>query len=552
LPNQVFGLSIFIMIKAIDFVEKFQSANLLNRIKKNYKSMFDQRVSGILLHPTSLANDYGIGDLGKGAYDFIDFLVESKQQIWQILPLGPTGYGNSPYQCYSSIAGNPLLISLEFLQQEGLLTFEALNYGKPNFPINYVDFELVIPYKIGLLEKAYQNFLTSATLKEERARFAIFKQEQGKWLEDYALFMALKEDYNGASWYEWDPKIVKREHTVLLTCQEKLHDRIGYHQFLQYLFFKQWLELKKYANEKNILIFGDIPIYVAHDSADVWSHPDHFMLDPKTGEATLMAGVPPDYFSETGQLWGNPVYNWETLEFTNFQWWIERIKKNLSLVDILRIDHFRGFDAFWAVPHGEETAIKGEWVQAPGQAFFKELQKQMGHLPIVAEDLGVITPEVEKLRDDFNFPGMKILQFAFDSGYQNEFLPFNYPNHRCVVYTGTHDNDTTAGWFEARSDEEKSRVVDYLGCIGRRGIHWSLIQLALGTVANLAIFPFQDLLGLGTDARMNRPGIAEGNWAWRLAPDSLNVDIKGHLAYLTTIYGRAPLPQPQEIKIELE
>jgi len=504
--------------------------------------MFDQRVSGILLHPTSFPSNYGIGDLGKEAYKFIDFLAESKQQIWQILPLGPTGHGNSPYQCYSAIAGNPLLISIDSLSEAGWLTVEDIYTHKPDFPLDYVDFELVKYYKMGLLEKAYQNFLSVATEKEKED-FAQFYLEQESWLKDYALYMAIKEVYQGTSWYQWDIGIANRDKIALSACEEALKDRILYHKFLQYLFSQQWTKLKAYANEKNILIFGDIPIYVAHDSADVWSQPDNFALDPETGEAALMAGVPPDYFSETGQLWGNPVYNWEKLEQTGFQWWIERIKKNLSLVDLVRIDHFRGFESFWVVPQGEKTAENGEWVKAPGQALFQELKEQLGHLPIVAEDLGVITQEVEELRDNFGFPGMKILQFAFDSDRENEFLPYNYLNRRSVVYTGTHDNDTTVGWFRQRSPEDQSKVEDYLGCICSRGIHWSLIQLALGSVSNLAIFPLQDILGLGTDARMNTPGQAEGNWGWRYRTNTLNSDISGHLAYVTYLYGRS-VPNP--------
>ncbi len=501
--------------------------------------MFDKRVSGILLHPTSFPSNYGIGDIGREAYKFIDFLADSKQQIWQILPLGPTGYGNSPYLCYSAIAGNPLLISLESLQEANWLTNEDFEQaGHPDWSLDYVDFDAVKLYKMSLLEKAYQNFQAWATVTDQAAfqRFCIVEED---WLEDYALYMSIKEAHQGASWHQWDVGIANRDKIALEAWQESLKERILYHQFLQYIFAQQWTWLKAYANQKNILIFGDIPIYVAHDSADVWSHPENFCLDPETGEAALMSGVPPDYFSETGQLWGNPVYNWEQLAETGYSWWIQRIKKNLALVDMIRIDHFRGFEAFWAVPQGEKTAQKGKWIKAPGEAFFTELKAQLGSLPIIAEDLGLITPDVEYVRDLFGFPGMKILQFAFDSDRDNIFLPYNYLNRRCVVYTGTHDNDTTVGWFSGRSEEEQARVIDYLGCVGSRGIHWSLIQLALSSVANLAIFPLQDILGLGTNARMNKPGQAENNWDWRYRDDTLNQSISGHLAYLTYLYGRA-------------
>ena len=500
-------------------------------------SLFEERVSGILLHPTSLPSQYGIGDLGQQAYQFIDFLAEAKQQIWQILPLGPTGYGNSPYQCYSAVAGNPLLIGLDYLQEAGWLSDAEINTEKPNFPLDHVNFELVIPYKMGLLEKAYQNFLANATKaeKEDLDKFCLCEKD---WLSDYAMFMALKEAYQGKCWTHWDVDIKNRKKDALATWQKTHKDRILYNQFLQYVFMEQWRSLKAYAKEKNILIFGDIPIYVAHDSADVWAEPENFQLDLETGEPTFMAGVPPDYFSQTGQLWGNPVFNWENLEKTGFQWWIDRIQRNLALLDIVRIDHFRGFEAFWSVPQGESTAENGTWVKAPGQAFFQALKSELGYLPIIAEDLGVITQEVEELRDNFSFPGMKILQFAFDSERKNIFLPYNYLKHRCVVYTGTHDNDTTVGWFYSRSEEENSRVIDYLGCIGHRGIHWSLIQLAMGSIAKMAIFPLQDILGLGSDARMNTPGQAEGNWTWRYRDNSLNQDLSGHLAYLTHLYGR--------------
>ena len=502
------------------------------------KFSFDRRTSGVLLHPTSLDGGHGIGDLGNTAYKFVDFLVEAKQKIWQILPLGPTGYGNSPYLCYSAIAGNPILISLDLLQEQGWLSpGDFVQIPKPDFPSDRVDFDLVVPYKMGLLEISYKNFLSSAT-KDEKEAFVFFCHQQSSWLDDYALFMALKEAHNGASWYQWDAMTSTRDETTLANWRNKLGQSISYHQFLQYIFFQQWALLKSYANERDIFIFGDIPIYVAHDSADVWSQPENFLLDPQTGLAKLMAGVPPDYFSQTGQLWGNPVYNWENLKNSGFSWWIKRVEKIFTLVDLVRIDHFRGFESFWAVPQGEITAQKGEWIQAPGEDFFTLLREKLGQLPIVAEDLGVITPEVEKLRDDFDLPGMKILQFAFGSDSANPFLPYNLNNRRCVIYTGTHDNDTVVGWFEALSNRERTRVIDYLGYISSRGIHWQLIRLAMGSVANIAIFPLQDILGLDSQARMNRPGISDGNWDWRFKSDALHSQLAQCMSYLTELYGR--------------
>ncbi|MBR8829155.1 MAG: 4-alpha-glucanotransferase [Gomphosphaeria aponina SAG 52.96 = DSM 107014] len=500
--------------------------------------MFKVRSSGILLHPTSLPSKYGIGDLGSQAYEFIDFLGESGQQIWQILPLGPTGWGNSPYSSYSALAGNPLLISPEKLQEKGLLSEEDLE-KLPEFPRDRVNYDLVRTTKMPLLQKAGENFKQRE--EWEQKEFLEFCESQADWLDDYGLFMAIKEANNGASWMHWDKAIATRQPEAIAQWNQRLTDQIFYHKFMQFEFFRQWKELKQYANEKGIKIFGDIPIYVAHDSVDVWANREIFCLDEATGAATLMAGVPPDYFSETGQLWGNPVYNWEKLEQDNFQWWVRRIQGMLEYVDIIRIDHFRGFEAYWAVPQGETTAMNGEWIEAPGEAFFTILLKELGELPIVAEDLGVITKEVEALRDKFEFPGMKILHFAFDSDRANPFLPFNYSNRNCVVYTGTHDNNTTLGWFEERSFVEKARVVNHLGGICPEGINWSLIRLALSSVANSAIFPLQDILGLSTWAKMNTPSTIEDNWSWRYRPEALTPDIAQHLKHLTYLYGRQPL-----------
>lgn len=491
------------------------------------------RSSGILLHPTCFPGRFGIGDLGQAAHHFIDFLIGSGQQYWQVLPLGPTGYGNSPYASYSALAGNPLLLSLERLQEQGLLDpsdFDQL----PEFSPDRVDYDRVYATKYPLLRKACEAFKS-----KDQQEFEAFCQAKSFWLEDFALFMALKEEHQNTSWFEWEPELRHRQPEALAQAQQKLQETIYFQKFLQFEFFQQWLDLKKHANDRGIDIIGDIPIYVNHDSADVWANPDNFELDEETGAAKLMAGVPPDYFSATGQLWGNPVYKWDYLKESGFKWWIQRFEAMLDLVDWIRIDHFRGFEAYWAVPEGETTAIHGEWIEAPGKEFFEALNQDLGKLPILAEDLGTITPEVEALRDQFEFPGMKILHFAFGSDPGNPYLPFNY-GRNCVVYTGTHDNDTTVGWYHSISDYERDNLMNYIGCISHNGIHWDLIRLALNTIANLCILPLQDIFGLGTEARMNVPSKAEGNWEWRYRPEMLSDHHRDHLKHLTYRSGRLP------------
>ncbi|GBE94795.1 4-alpha-glucanotransferase [Nostoc cycadae] len=495
------------------------------------------RSSGILLHPTSFPSRFGIGDLGLEAYKFINFLRESYQQYWQVLPLGPTGYGNSPYAAYSAMAGNPFIISPEKLQEQGLLSDEDFA-NLPEFNNSQVDYDKVTAIKTQLLKKACKNFQNQATPLQQ-TEFAGFCNSKAYWLDDYALFMALKDANDGASWHTWEPELVKRAPAAIEQAKQQLNAEIFYYKFIQFEFFREWSELKAYANMSGIQIIGDIPIYVAQDSSDVWSHPDIFCLDEETREPKLMAGVPPDYFSATGQLWGNPVYNWEELQKQNFKWWIGRFEAMLDYLDVIRIDHFRGFEAYWAVPQGEETAINGEWVKAPGEELFDAIKEALGKLPVLAEDLGVITPEVEALRDKYEFPGMKVLQFAFGSDPGNPFLPFNY-SQNFVVYTGTHDNDTTVGWFDKANDYEKRNFLLYLGCISPEGVHWDLIRLALSSVANQAIIPLQDVLGLGTDARMNFPSVAEGNWGWRYHSDVLTKEVGDRLKTLTQLYGRAP------------
>jgi 4-alpha-glucanotransferase len=495
------------------------------------------RSSGVLLHPTSFPSRYGIGDLGHEAYRFIDFLESSNQQYWQVLPLGPTGYGNSPYMCYSAMAGNPFLISLDKLREDHLLA--DWDFGNlPAFPTHKVDFDAVFPYKTSLLKVACNNFKKQATPKQ-RKEFETFCETKANWLDDYALFMALKEAHDGASWYSWQPGYAKRKPDSIASARSELEELIFYQKFVQFQFFHQWSQLKTYANKRGIEIIGDIPIYVAHDSADVWANPEIFCLD-EAGNTKLMAGVPPDYFSATGQLWGNPVYNWEELEKQDMRWWIKRFEVMLDYVDIIRIDHFRGFEAYWAVPQGEETAENGKWIKAPGEALFQTIARKLGKLPVLAEDLGVITPEVEALRDKFEFPGMKILQFAFGSDPGNPFLPFNYTRN-CVVYTGSHDNDTCEGWFSQASDWEKNKLRMYLGNINYDGAHWDFIRLALSSIANQAIIQLQDVLGHGGDARMNFPGKAEGNWEWRYHDHELTPELITKFRDLTILYGRAPI-----------
>ncbi|UKO96292.1 4-alpha-glucanotransferase [Nostoc sp. UHCC 0870] len=495
------------------------------------------RSSGILLHPTCFPSRFGMGDLGLEAYKFIDFLRDSDQQYWQVLPLGPTGYGNSPYASYSAMAGNHLLINPEQLQEQGLLTEEDFA-NLPEFDPNQVDYDRVIPIKVRLLKKACNNFQAKATPLQKK-EFAGFCDSKAYWLDDYALFMSLKDAHNGTSWHTWKPELVKREPAMMEMAKQQLQSEIFYYKFVQFEFFRQWSELKNYANMSGIQIIGDIPIYVAQDSADVWAHPDIFCLDEETMQPALMAGVPPDYFSATGQLWGNPVYNWEALQKQNFKWWLGRFEAMLDYIDVIRIDHFRGFEAFWAVPQGEETAMNGEWMKAPGEELFDVIKQNLGKLPVLAEDLGVITPEVEALRDKYEFPGMKVLHFAFGSDPGNPFLPFNY-GRNFVVYTGTHDNDTTVGWFNAANDYEKENLLLYLGCVSPEGIHWDLIRLALSSIANQAIMPLQDILGLGTEARMNFPSIAEGNWQWRYQSGALKSELGDRLKNLTKLYGRSP------------
>lgn len=495
------------------------------------------RVSGILLHPTSIPSRFGIGSIGSRARRFIDFLAETGQQIWQILPLGPTGFGNSPYMSYSAMAGNPLLLSLENIRDDGFLSDEDLS-GVPDFPAHKVDYAAVTDYKFPRLRQACNNFMQRASA-EYRDAFNAFCNQKAYWLDDYALFMALKADQENKTWNHWQPELAHRQSEALDQARSRLADEITFHKYLQFEFSRQWTELKQYANSRGVFIVGDIPIYVAHDSADVWARPENFSLDIRTGEPAMMAGVPPDYFSDTGQLWGNPTYNWGQLQKTNFKWWVDRFRAMLDYVDYIRIDHFRGFESFWAVPRGSQNAMRGRWIKARGRAFFETLRQELGDLPVMAEDLGVITPEVEALRDRFDFPGMRILQFAFGSESDNPFLPFNYVRNS-VVYTGTHDNDTTISWFEQANDYEKDNFHNYVGGVSHEGVHWELIRIALSSISNVTILPMQDILGLGGEARMNFPGKAEGNWEWRYRIEEANDGLRDRLRHLTKLFGRFP------------
>ena len=494
------------------------------------------RSSGILLHPTSHPGRYGIGELGREAYQFIDFLAQSGQKLWQILPLGPTGYGNSPYMSFSAIAGNHLLISLDILREKNLLS-EADFEDIPDFPLDQVDFDKLIAWKIPLLRKAASNFVKgSDTILYKQ--FAGFCGGNADWLEDYALFMALSHAYQGKVWMEWPTEIRERHWGALETPKQELQEEIFLHKFLQFEFFEQWLALKRYANSLGIEIIGDIPIYVSHNSADVWANPQVFRLDTQTGNPLEVAGVPPDYFSETGQLWGNPLYNWDYLKNTGFDWWVRRLKGVLSLVDIIRIDHFRGLEAYWAVAFGQENAINGHWLKAPGYDLFNTIGARLGKLPIIAEDLGDIDQAVLDFRDHFAFPGMKILHFAFGGDAGNPYLPFNVERN-CVIYTGTHDNNTTVGWFQDNAnDYEKARLYQYLGAPSGQGVAWDLIRLAYSSVANQAIVPLQDVLSLGSDARMNTPSVAEGNWSWRYRQEALTGEYSERLRDLVNLFGR--------------
>jgi 4-alpha-glucanotransferase len=489
-----------------------------------------ERASGILLHPTSLPGRYGIGELGDEARAFLRFLGAAGQRLWQVLPLGPTGYGDSPYQSFSAFAGNPLLISTDRLLRDGLLAPSDLD-DLPGFPAERVDFGPVILYKNILLRRAYARFKASGDMQQVEAWYA-------PWLEDYALFMALKDHHDGAVWSTWAPALVRRDPAALAAARQELADNVDFYRFCQYRFFQDWGDLKREANAAGVRIIGDLPIFVAYDSADAWANQELFFLDA-AGRPAVVAGVPPDYFSATGQLWGNPLYRWAAMAHDNYAWWVARLRMALTMFDLARIDHFRGFEAYWEIPAGEPTAIHGRWVQGPHAAFFEAIRAQLGELPIIAEDLGLITKEVVALRKRFGLPGMVVLQFA-PSDPENAYLPHIHEQN-CVVYTGTHDNDTTRGWWKTTSDAERAFVRRYLGHpVTRRTIAWEFIRLALASVARTAIVPLQDVLNLGSEGRMNIPGVPGGNWGWRYANGALTPSLAARLRDMTELYARLP------------
>ncbi|MFA5833487.1 MAG: 4-alpha-glucanotransferase [Bacteroidota bacterium] len=475
-----------------------------------------ERSSGILLHPTSLPGQFGSGDLGASSYHFIEWLVVAGQKLWQMLPLGPVGMGDSPYMCLSAFAGEPMLIDLQELVDRGWLPKNELE-KRPAFNQHKVHYGDVKTFRMNKLRVASQQFFAKKT-NAETNDFELFCKKQKSWLGDYALFMSLIQKYNGAEWSSWDVDLAKRNPAALKNIRKELEAEINFWEFTQWCFFRQWFALKKYANDRGVKIVGDIPIFIAYQSSDVWANQHLFHLD-KQMKPTVVAGVPPDYFSVTGQRWGNPLYNWKAMHQENYAWFIERIKTTLELVDIVRIDHFRGFAGYWEIPATEATAVKGQWVKGPGAKLFDAIDKKLGKMPIIAEDLGEITPDVIELRDRYNFPGMRILQFAFAADAKNNFLPHNYISNT-VVYSGTHDNDTTIGWFKSSTEREREFVKKYVGTDGKE-IQWDLIRIASQSVADMAVFPFQDILGLGTEARMNMPGQALGNWSWRFQWDQV-------------------------------
>jgi 4-alpha-glucanotransferase len=504
------------------------------------------RSSGILLHFTSLPGRFGIGDMGPCAYQFADFLFAAGQKLWQVLPLNPTGYADSPYQCFSAFAGNPMLINLERLRDQGLLRDSDLNQA-PNFPEDFVHYGPVIEFKMAALRRAAQAFFADGS-RAERVAFDRFCEKASHWLDDYALFMACKDAHHGMMWTEWDPLLRQRNPHALNEWSLKLASELNAFKYWQFEFFQQWEQLKTHCQQRGIRFMGDIPIYVAHDSADVWAHPELFYLDDH-GRPTVVSGVPPDYFSATGQLWGNPIYRWDQLAADGYHWWIERFRASFALFDMVRLDHFRGFESYWEVPAGEKTAINGRWAPGPGENFLAALQNAFGQLPIVAENLGVITPPVENLRQQFGLPGISILQFAFGNDPQGpSFRPHNYTRD-LAAYTGVHDNDTTVGWWSSSGAGDSTRTPEdvrkehdfaraYLNFHDDSEINWVMIRAVLASVADLAIVPFQDVLGLGSEARMNLPGTVSGNWKWRYRPGALRAELSARLRSLVELYDR--------------
>jgi len=490
-----------------------------------------ERSSGILLHPTSLPGELGIGDFGPTAFKWVDFLSETGCSLWQVLPLGPTGYANSPYQCFSALAGNPLLISLDFLFQNKLLASEDF-YNSPVFPDERVDFEKIIPWKSIILRSAFERHKDSKIFERE---FIKFREIHKNWLDDFALYLALKDAHGLKPWVSWSVPLRDRQPDALEKAIKTYSVQIEQHAFNQFLFFQQWDALHDYATQKGVRIVGDLPIYVAHDSVDVWVNPELFFLD-EIGYPTVVAGVPPDYFTTTGQLWGNPIYRWDVHAEREYRWWVERIRMMLSQFDVVRLDHFRGYAGYWEVPADQETAQFGRWETGSGEQFFIALLESFGELPFIAEDLGEITPDVFELRDQLGIPGMRVIQFGFDGDQTHPFLPHNFPEN-CVAYTATHDNETTKGWYLNTDEDKKLLILDYLASSGE-DIVWDLIQKLWSSKAAATIVPMQDLLDLENEARMNTPGTTERNWEWRMRRDALAEDIKRRIVDLNVEYGR--------------
>ena len=473
----------------------------------NFQKINENRTAGVLLHISSLPGPYGIGTLGENARRFADFLVESGQSYWQLLPVGPTSYGDSPYQSFSSFAGNPYFIDLDYLKNDGLLTEEELAPLNENLNHEYIDYGRLYHERFDILKKAFKRF------DLESKDFSSFAKRESIWLNDYAQFMALKNYHGGVAWQQWEDKYKHRDEQALEEFEQDNWEEITFYMFIQYIFYRQWEALKDYVHGKNLELIGDIPIYVAEDSADVWANPEIFKLDPNL-TPKYVGGVPPDGFSETGQLWGNPIYDWEKNKETGYKWWIERIRASFKLFDVIRIDHFRGFESYWEIPYGSETAVNGQWVDGPKYDLFRAIKGELGELPIIAEDLGLMTKEVYELRKETEYPGMKIIQFAFNPEMNSEHIPHNYSTDY-VVYAGTHDNETLQGWLNSTDEATVQRAVEYAGLTHEEGYNWGIIRLAMTSVADTAIFQLQDILGLDNSARMNTPSTLGNNWKWR-------------------------------------
>lgn len=491
------------------------------------------RSSGVIMHISSLPNKYGIGTFGKEAYEFGEFLNKAGQKYWQILPLGPTSFGDSPYQSFSAFAGNPYFIDFDLLREDGLLKksdYETVDFGDNP---EKVDYALIFENKMKVLKIAYNN-----SKDKEIKDLDKFIIEEDEWLDDYALYMAVKCKFELKSWQEWDEDIKLRKPQALKKYKEELSEDIGFWKFLQYEFFKQWKALKKYVNSLDIEFIGDIPIYVAEDSADVWANPKSFLIDEETLRPLKVAGCPPDIFSETGQLWGNPIYNWDYIKSNGYKWWINRIRQSFKIYDVLRIDHFKGFESYWSIPYGDDTAENGEWVKGPGIEIFHAIKKELGEVNIIAEDLGSLTEETIKMRNETGYPGMKILTFAFDGGSDNHFLPHNYDKN-FIVYTGTHDNDTVRGWMEKTAPKDQVEyAIDYLKLTKEEGYSWGFVRSAWSSVADVAIAQMQDLLDLGNEARMNMPSTLGINWQWRMKDGACTDELASKINELTNMYGR--------------